>query len=292
MSGCIHCQVTSSETLFVHKGYQLVRCSGCGLAYIANPPNAAELARLYAADGEGTYHAQLRDPSNPEVARMAQIAERHLDFVRTVATAGRLVDVGCSTGAFLGKARVAGFEASGIEFSRESARFAAETTGCLVEHGTLADSAVAPGSVDVLSAFDVIEHVPDPVDDLARMHSLLKPGGWLVLSTPNIDGLFPRLSFPLARLSGHWPHPEPPHHLFQFSVTTLRAMLRTAGFQPGPLRHCNIDLSYTFGQFPALLRMPHRLAYALVFAPVAKFGPLIGQGDWFYIAARKPAQGG
>ncbi|MBC2652094.1 class I SAM-dependent methyltransferase [Novosphingobium flavum] len=289
MSGCIHCQATSSDQLFVHKGYRLVRCSGCGLAYIANPPSAAELAELYAAEGGGTYHAQLRDPANPEVARMAQIAERHLDFVRTVATTGRLVDLGCSTGAFLGKAKAAGFEASGIEYARDSAHFAAEMTGCPVEHGTLADSSVAPGSLDVLCAFDVIEHVPDPADDLARMYGLLKPGGWLVLSTPNIDGLFPRLSFPLAGVLGHWPHPEPPHHLYQFSVATLSAMLRTAGFEPGPVRHCNIDLSYTFGQFPALLRMPQRLAYAMVFAPFAKLGPLVGMGDWFYIAARKPA---
>ena len=288
MSGCNHCHDTGHRELFVHRGYRLVLCATCGLAYIANPPDAAGLASLYSADGGGSYHTQLRDPANPEVARMARIAARHLSFVREVSTSGALLDVGCSTGAFLTEAKQAGFAASGIEYALESAAFAGETTGCRVEHGTLADSTTASGSLDVLTAFDVIEHVPDPAGELARMYDLVRPGGWLVLSTPNIDGLFPRLSYPLANRLGHWPHAEPPHHLYQFSVRTLSAMLVTAGFVPGPVRHCNIELSYSFGTLPGLLRMPLRLAYAAVFAPVAKLGPLVGLGDWFYIAARKP----
>ncbi|MBC2669434.1 class I SAM-dependent methyltransferase [Novosphingobium piscinae] len=289
MPACNHCHDDASSLLFTYKGYRLVSCRTCGLAYIANPPTEAELEALYSAKGGGTYHVQLRDPASPEQARMARLAERHLRFVQRVARTGRLIDLGCSTGAFLTAAQRSGFACSGIEYSLDSARFAAEVTGLVVEHGTLAESTAAPGSIDVLTAFDVIEHVPDPAADLARMYQLLKPGGWLVLSTPNIDGLFPRISQPFAQLLGHWPHPEPPHHLYQFSVRTLRAMLGQAGFASGPVQHCNIDLAYTFGALPTLLRMPQRLVYAAAFAPFAKLGPLLGLGDWFYIAARKPA---
>ena len=74
----------------------------------------------------------------------------------------------------------------------------------------------------------------------------------------------------------------------QFSVATLGALVSAAGFVPGPVEHHAIDLSYSFGTLRTLLKSPKRLAYAAAFAPLAKLGPLVQQGDWFYMAARKP----
>ncbi|MFC0203140.1 class I SAM-dependent methyltransferase [Novosphingobium soli] len=287
MVGCNMCGTESARPLFSAKGYDLVRCSGCDLAYVANPPDAEGLRRLYSA-GETEYHAELHDPDSAASRRMAEIAARHLRFTRRFVGAGRLVDVGCSSGEFLVLAQAAGFACSGIEFSAESAQQARLRTGLEIERGTLRDTGLEAGSCDVVTLFDVIEHVPDPLGDLAAAWALLSPGGWLVLSTPNIDGLFPRASFPLAAKLGYWPHPEPPHHLFQFSQATLSAMVERAGFEVAGVHHCNIDLAYTFGTPATLARMPKRLAYAAVFAPVAKLGPLVGQGDWIYLAARKP----
>ncbi|MFM5886104.1 MAG: class I SAM-dependent methyltransferase [Novosphingobium sp.] len=286
MTGCNQCGETRTRPLFSTKGYDLVACSGCGLAYIANPPDAAELARIYSADA--SYHTALKDPASKAWADMAGIARQHMAFLATIAGEGTLLDVGCSTGLFLDLARTAGFAVKGVEFSEESAGFARDHFGLTVERGSIHDCTDADGSYDVLTMFDVIEHVPDPLADMAAALRLLKPGAWFVLSTPNIDGLFPRASYPLANALNYWPHPEPPYHLYQFSVQTLTAMLAKAGFAPGPVRHHAIALDYTFGSARDLVRMPKRLAYALAFAPLAKLGPLIGMGDWFYIAARKP----
>ena len=287
MSKCNCCGSEQNTPIFAMKGYQLVSCAECGLAFIANPPSQDELARLYSLDG-AHYHAELQDPTSVQYQRIARISAQHLRFVHKVADGGRLVDVGCSTGQFLGRALAEGFDGSGVEFSPESATFAAAHTGVAIERGSIHDCRLAPGSVDVLTMFDVIEHVPDPAADLAAAWRLLKPGGWLVLSTPNIDGLFPRLSYSLAHRLDYWPHPEPPYHLYQFSVKTLAAMLEKAGFEAGPVEHCAIDLAYTFGTPSTLVHSPKRLAYAAVFAPVAAVGPWLGQGDWFYMAARKP----
>jgi 2-polyprenyl-3-methyl-5-hydroxy-6-metoxy-1,4-benzoquinol methylase len=158
-----------------------------------------------------------------------------------------------------------------------------------VAEGTIHDAPQPAGSLDVLTMFDVIEHVPDPLGDLRKAFDLLAPGGLVVLSTPNIDGLFPRLSLPLAKKLDYWPHPEPPYHLYQFSARTLAAMLEKAGFEIAATRHFAIDLAYTFGQPATLLRSPKRLAYASLFAPMAAAGPWLGQGDWIYMTARKPA---
>lgn len=287
MAGCTACNSTRSTLLFTMKGFDLVKCDDCDLAYVLNQPDEAYLSSLYSADN-GNYHTQLFDPDSKDARRMARIAEVHLNFLGRVADAGRLVDVGCSTGSFLKLADRAGFAASGVEFSQSSATVAARRTGLDIETGGIHDCRLAEGSVDIVTMFDVIEHVPDPARDLARAYELLRPGGWLVLSTPNIDGLFPRASLPLAKVLNYWPHPEAPYHLYQFSVATLSAMVSAAGFIPGPVEHHAIDLAYSFGTISNLLKSPKRLAYAMAFAPLAMLGPLVRQGDWFYLAAQKP----
>jgi len=286
MTACNHCGAGEARPLFTTKGYHLVECTGCGLAYIANPPSAEELTQIYSNSAD--YHVDLQTPGSKLWQRMDAIADNHLSFVHSIASSGRVLDVGCSTGQFLAKARGAGFEVAGAEFSEASANFASKHFALQVEQGSIHTSSQPAASFDMVTMFDVIEHVPDPASDMTKAFDLLKPGGWFVLSTPNIDGLFPRLSYKLAHKLDYWPHPEPPHHLYQFSIRTLSAMLAKAGFAPGPVRHSNIDLAYTFGVPATLARMPKRLAYALAFAPLVKLAPLIGQGDWFYLAARKP----
>lgn len=240
---------------------------------------------MYQADAN--YHTALHDPGSDAFARMDGIAAEHLAFVRRWAGQGRLLDVGCSTGLFLARARAIGFEVAGVEFSAASAQFARDHFDIAVTDGDIAALDCAPESFDLLTMFDVIEHVRDPAADIAAAHRLLRPGGLFILSTPNLDGLFPMLSQPLAQTLGYWPHPEPPWHLYQFSVRTLSAMLEKRGFECLGTRHTAIDLAYTFGTPANLARSPKRLAYALAFAPFAWLGPKIGKGDWFYIAARK-----
>lgn len=284
---CISCASTGAEHLFRARGYDLVRCTACGLAYIANPPGAEELKAIYSAGAD--YHTALCDPSSATFATQDRIAVRHLAETRRGVTSGRLLDVGCSIGQFAARARAAGFAATGLEMNEASAAFARTHYGLEVAEGTIHDAPQEAASLDVLTMFDVIEHVPDPLGDLRKAWDLLAPGGRIVLSTPNIDGLFPRASLPLAKKLDYWPHPEPPYHLYQFSAKTLGAMLEKAGFAVTSTRHFAIDLAYTFGRVRTLLRMPKRLAYAGLFAPMAAVGPWLGQGDWIYMTARKAA---
>lgn len=284
-SACNHCGSTSARMVAAVHGYTLVRCASCGLAFIADPPAPAELAAMYQAGND--YHVTLHDPASADYAKMADLARRHLSFVRRWASRGRLLDVGCSTGLFLNEAKQAGFDASGVEFSAASAQFARDRFDLHITDGDIHAVDAPPENYDILTMFDVIEHVRDPAGDIAAAYRLLKPGGIFILSTPNIDGLYPKASEPLARPLGHWPHIEPPWHLYQFSVKTLTAMLEKGGFATLGTQHTAIDLDYTFGKPNDLKRSPKRLAYALAFAPLAWLGPKVGMGDWFYLAARK-----
>src|SRR5690349_22293158 len=129
---------------------------------------------------------------------------------------GRLLDVGCSAGFFLKVARDRGFDVHGLEIPADTAALARERYDVDVQVGTLDDAHFEPGSFDVVTMWDVIEHVRDPVGAMSTVARLLKPGGIAALMTPNVEGLFPRLSYRVADRVGFWPHPEPPAHLFQF----------------------------------------------------------------------------
>jgi 2-polyprenyl-3-methyl-5-hydroxy-6-metoxy-1,4-benzoquinol methylase len=286
------CNLCGSDTnvhLFTKFGYDLVKCTVCGLAFVGNPPAPEELQQFYSLEGD--YHSDLLDPNSPAFARQTRVANTHLNVLKKRASGGRLLDVGCSTGHFLEQARSAGFTVSGVEFSKESAQFARDHFGFSVHTGDIHGLADDGELFDVITMFDVIEHVPDPSADMAAIYARLKPGGQFLVSTPNIDGLFPQASLPVAKLLDYWPHIEPPHHLYQFSTKTLGAMLKKSGFEVEGDHHINIDLAYSFGNFERLRNSPRMLAYALLFAPLAKLGPFIKRGDWLYMMARKPVAG-
>ncbi len=283
---CNCCGSDRAGPLFTKNGYRLVRCEDCNLAYIANPPDEAAIAALYTARSD--YHTRLLDPASDEFSRMARIARQHIAMLRKFSSdlAGkRVLDIGCSSGLFLAEAKRAGMETHGAELSPETALFAAEHFGLEVHPGDWREAGYAPGSFDVITLFDVIEHLPDPMAELRAIRPLLRPGGLLLQSTPDIDGLFPRLSYKLAHRLDYWPDPEPPYHLFQFSQATLSEMLERAGYRAGDARHVSMPLGYSFGTPESWKISPKLVPYAALFAPVALLGEWLGQGDWLYLGA-------
>ncbi len=286
---CNFCGARDHRPLFSKRGYDLVACGGCGLAFIANQPGPEAIAALYTSDD---YHDALLDPAHPGFARMQAIARQHLRFLRRSlpAPAGlKLLDIGCSSGLFLNEARAAGFDVHGAELSSNTAAFARDHFGLNVHPGDWRDAGHADASFDVITLFDVIEHLSDPLAELLAIRRLLRPGGLLLQSTPDIDGLFPQLSYKLAHKLDYWPHPEPPYHLYQFSRRTLAALTEKAGYATARADQTRIGLGYSFGT-PAVWRAsPKMLAYAALFVGSAVVGPWIGKGDWLYLASRNPA---
>jgi hypothetical protein len=126
----------------------------------------------------------------------------------------------------------------------------------------------------------------EPRADLERARELLRPGGLLVISTPNLDGWYPRATYPLRSLLKMWRPVEPPFHLTQFSARTLTGLLEATGWEIVRLRQYAQPLMYSFGG-PREMRSPKRLLYALVFLPIAWLGPKFGAGDEMAVIARR-----
>jgi len=286
---CNLCGGVEHRPVFSKFGYDLVRCASCDLVFVANPPKAGEARDLRSTPAG--YRGNLLDPSAPEFAGMRRIARQDLKVLRRSIAKGegrRLFDIGCSSGLFLASAREAGFRVHGAELSPGIAGFARDHFGLEVHAGDWRAAGHADASFDVVTLFDVIEHLADPLGELTAIRRLLRPGGLLLQSTPNIDGLFPRLSYALAHRLDYWPHPEPPHHLYQFSDRTLPELTERAGFEATRIDQARIQLGYSFGTASNWKVSPRLLAYAAMFAPVAVIGPWVGRGDWLYLAACRP----
>ncbi len=146
---------------------------------------------------------------------------RHLP---RVSAGQRLLDVGCGDGAFLRKAKSAGWDVMGLDFDEVSVKLA-QSYGLNVLQGNVATLQNMAGCFNTITMGHVIEHVPDPVDVLRRCFDLLEPGGTIWLDTPNINALGHK------RYGRAWRGLEPPRHLVLFSVESLLHALSNSGFE-------------------------------------------------------------
>jgi SAM-dependent methyltransferase len=221
---CILCGQAEPLLLYPKDGFSIVQCRGCTLVYVGEDPAMIDFAAIY---GESYYTGGsdrvFSDYLGEERARRAS-ARRRVWALRLSGARGRLLDVGCAAGFFLAEARRF-YDVQGVELSEFSSRFAREHFGLDVFSGSLATAGFAPALFDVVTLWDVIEHVPDPDAVLAEAARVLKPGGRLVLTTGDIGSDYARSSGP------HWHLLAPPWHLYYFSRRTLAELGAKAGLQ-------------------------------------------------------------
>lgn len=190
--------------------YVMRLCGSCGLLF-ADPfehPGAEWYARFSSAD---SYEGEASD------WRFDWFLERGFR------AGGRLLDAGCGVGYFLERARSAGYQVAGLDPNPEAVA-GANSRGLEVFLGSLEEFAktVPPESFDVVTLFDVLEHFDDPREMVRAAVSLLKPGGGLVVTTPN-----GRRPIPFGREA----FDLPPHHLTRWEPEVLEGFLKREGLR-------------------------------------------------------------
>ncbi|MEK7474369.1 MAG: class I SAM-dependent methyltransferase [Candidatus Coatesbacteria bacterium] len=217
-------------------GYgRVVRCVRCGVLRLSPRPAWGALRGEYEASADPRYLDEL-------AGRLAS-ARRMLRLLELVVAPGRLVDVGCGPGALLAAAAPR-WRATGVELSRWSTAEARRRGGEVVE-GTLAGAAFPDASIDAVTMLDVVEHLPDPREVLAEVRRILRPGGAVLVLTPDV-GAF------MARAMGAWWWGLRPAHLYYFSARTLRALLDQEGFEVRLVRR--VGRGFTFGYWVSRMR--------------------------------------
>jgi 2-polyprenyl-3-methyl-5-hydroxy-6-metoxy-1,4-benzoquinol methylase len=148
----------------------------------------------------------------------------------------RVLDVGASSGAWLETAAGVGIEGIGVELGASTAA-GARARGLDVRTGTLEQAldgrrGLRDERFDLITFWDVLEHLPDPRHELRLARTLLAPGGRIAATFPNVDGLYPRLTRRLfAARTGVWEYPELPVHLYDFSTRTARRLLESLAYE-------------------------------------------------------------
>jgi 2-polyprenyl-3-methyl-5-hydroxy-6-metoxy-1,4-benzoquinol methylase len=195
----------------------IVQCRQCGMVYNNPQPDPDTLLRIY---------KQVEDPLYlEETGAREQTFKRSIDQLhRFIQPPGKLLDVGCYTGVFMKTAAAEGWEVEGVELSSWAANIARESSvGTIYE--TPLDQLSVPGeSFDVITLWDVIEHLTHPKDMLKNVNHLLKPGGIAAFSTHMTDSLAVRL------MGTRYPF-FMEMHVTHFSRATAVRMLEEQGFE-------------------------------------------------------------
>ena len=137
---------------------------------------------------------------------------------------GKLLELGCGSGSMLKSMKELGWQVEGLDFDLEAVQRAREK-GLTVHHGTLAEQNFSADSFDAICASHLIEHVAAPLELLKECQRILKPGGFLVLLTPNAQSWGHRI------YGADWRGLEPPRHFGIFTSSAMAAITRQAGLK-------------------------------------------------------------
>jgi len=211
------------------------RCRRCGFLVI--PEGVATDARgatiyesessVFEADGNAGYYFD-HEANLANSRRKLAFVERHL------AKGSSLLDAGANFGHFLS---VAGerYRARGFDLSAAAVAWSRRHFGVDNVVGSVYQPPEEGAPFDAVSSWDVVEHLADPGQALRRLRGLLRPGGWLFLSTPDSGSLVARL------LGRRWHYLDPVQHVSVFSRENLRALVEATGYEVVSTRHLGHD---------------------------------------------------
>jgi 2-polyprenyl-3-methyl-5-hydroxy-6-metoxy-1,4-benzoquinol methylase len=222
----------------------LVECRSCRFRYVGR----RRMQLAFGSQGTGEVADRVRHANAgfrhlplEEEHRLALLNARwRLKLIRNFHDTGKLLEVGCARGDFLRVARER-FEVYGVEPSPE---LAAEASSIAPVHKDVVETAPWSG-FDVAASFHVIEHVDSPRRFVAALRERLKPGGLLVIETPNIATL------PFKLFGKNWRQFIPEHYFF-FDPVTITALFKKEGFK--------VEQTVQIGKYASLGLIANRLS--------------------------------
>jgi len=286
---CYLCGHDDGEVVLDDPPFKVIRCPECGLVYVTPRVPDSHLHLIY--------QTEYFTSSSAADFGYADYTHDHAKYLRTFRkkarlvqahrASGRVLEVGSAAGFFLHAMGELGYEATGVEVSEYVSGFARRELGIERLHtGLLADAPLDPASFEIAAMWDVIEHVPDPIAELRRIHDLLVPEGLLFLQTQNVDHWFARL------LGSKWQHFKQLEHIHHFSPRTIRTLLDRAGFEVLGISNRGAGKYISVEFFCDRMRRYSVLAHHLLW-PARAFGRFffyLNPGDEMIVVARRSSE--
>ncbi|WP_420629795.1 class I SAM-dependent methyltransferase [Candidatus Leptofilum sp.] len=205
--------------------YFMCECQECESLYLTPRPTPSRMAEFY-PDEYQPYTVGVHAESflNRYVRRYG--LKKRYKIIEKYVKQGDLLDVGCATGDFLAEVTLqSGWQVVGIETSVSAVRYAREQVGLNVLVSTLNQASFPKESFDVITMWDVLEHVYDPCVVLDEVGRLLRPGGIFVVNHPNLDSIDRYL------FGRFWAGFELPRHLYLFPTKLLNDLMEQRNFR-------------------------------------------------------------
>jgi len=217
---CPVCDTPPGRGLFVKDGFRHVQCPECGLIYVSLILREDVMEKYWRE--ELAWTGVLNSGPQMELDRLKYLYG--LDLISHRLEGRRLLDIGSGPGGFVRLAGEAGWQATALELNQESSRqLEAEGYQVIVRQLEMAD--LPTDSYDLISLWEVLEHLPDPKSIMAEARRLLNPDGLFLILVPNVKSLVSRLLHEKSNtFGGH-------SHLNHFSPETLAALLDGVGLK-------------------------------------------------------------
>ena len=279
---CLICHSDLIEILFSKNGFDLNVCRNCHLVFVPLPYSREELrqfqtefyAESYFTGENDKKYGYRSDYFHQKRKERESFARRMLNRIEKQKTGkGTLLDIGCAAGYFLHIARNRGWSVSGIEMSPEAAAFGRRELGLDIQTTSFEEAETTAGSFDVITAWDVIEHIPDPKAFVKHAANLLKHDGLLILGTPNVKSFAARIR------KENWKIFKPPEHLFYFSAESIQTLL-------DPLYRQVVTETIRAPETKVGASIVKKLKYA-GYRAFDSFSAALNRSEYLYVVARR-----
>ena len=244
---CPLCGVTKFKKCFSKKSRDFFECLQCEMQLQSPLPTLQELSDFYENSFVG---GMYQDFAAADLLKQMTAEQRIKEVAGTIPLKGKWLDVGCANGVFVNSISDHEVEAQGVELSDHAVAIGKEQ-GLNLHVGTIEDLS-DDETFDCITAFDVLEHVLEPLDFVGSIYKRLNEGGHVVLTVPNAGGIVRRL------MGKRWYFYIPEEHLHYFNRGNLAGLLEKQGFEVE-----SVGATYK----------PMTFDYALV--QFAEFNPLI-----------------
>jgi 2-polyprenyl-3-methyl-5-hydroxy-6-metoxy-1,4-benzoquinol methylase len=229
--GHVNCNLCGADDFSVvfPKGYaqlhQIVRCKRCDLMY-ANPQELIDAEKVSGdeeIDFDNWSFKQYLEKQHIQLRDNLRALEK---LTRLAGKKGKILEIGSYMGVFANKIRENGWDITCLEPFTGGVKYSREKYKLNVIEGVLPQPSLPDGSFDAISLLHVIEHMPNPGENIAEMRRLLKKGGLLMVETPRFDSLMfkilGRRERSISITNGH---------IYFFTVPTLTKLLEKHGFE-------------------------------------------------------------
>ncbi len=294
---CIFCNTSGLQILIPRKvlpdEVNVLKCSNCGLVFLESRANTGELDKEEAVYWDDEEQKKIYFEDKIQDIFVQEFEKRLVAIEKFVGGKGKLLDVGCGVGHFLTTAKRREWMVQGMDISHAAQTAAREAYGLDVEVATLENSALAHGSFDALTLWDVIEHIRRPVENMKAASRLLHMGGVLAMKTPNEASLFKQFALFCYRFLGgraafllKYVYYVP--HYFSYSEKTMDILLNKCGFQAIQYEMDETPEEFATEKINVHYQKDPRRSKVIALLPIANFfARLFGKGNKIVVYARK-----